>query len=146
LKYRFILLIIKTVMSSSLLDKFISALSPSPGERRKEHRRKEDLPVEIEVLSDDVRHEHSKITLNARITNISAGGLKIQAEKYLSTDTLVRLKISLPKSQKSIHPLGRVVWGNHLENQKMYEMGIEFKKTPPDILGILLEHIYTDWD
>jgi hypothetical protein len=57
----------------------------------------------------------------------------------------VRIKITLLKIGETIGPTGKVVWGNKLEDSEMYEMGIEFENTQPEILCILLEYIYTNW-
>jgi hypothetical protein len=56
------------------------------------------------------------------------------------------MKITLPKLGETIGPRGKVVWGNQVENSDLYEMGIEFETTHPDILCTLLEYVYSDWE
>jgi c-di-GMP-binding flagellar brake protein YcgR len=132
-------------MRLSLLDKIFNAFISPKGEKRKEPRRKDELPVEIEILSDE-NHPGPATILYAQIKDISAGGIKILTSVYIPLSTPVRLKITLTKLGESIGPLGKIVWGKRLENSSMYEMGIKFGHIEPDILCTLLEYIYTDWD
>ena len=132
-------------MRIALIDKIFHAIGVSPKDARKEPRRKDDLPVEIEMLMDDMPAGRNSL-LYAQIKDISAGGVKILTSVYIPLGTSVRLKITLPNFGDSIGPVGKVVWGNRSENSGMYEMGIEFEQISPDILCTLLEYIYTDWD
>lgn len=132
-------------MRLSLIDKIFNAFISNKGEKRREPRREDELPVEIEILSDET-HSASASVLYAQIKDISAGGVKILTSVYIPLSTPVRLKITLSKIGESIGPIGKVVWGNRLDNSDMYEMGIEFEHIPADILCTLLEYIYTDWD
>ena len=132
-------------MRLSLIDKIFNAFVSSKREKRKDPRREDELPVEIDILSDESQHAPTKV-LYAQIKDISAGGVKILTSVYIPLGTPVKLKITLSKSGESIRPIGKVVWGNRLDNSEMYEMGIEFENTPSDILYTLLEYIYTDWE
>jgi c-di-GMP-binding flagellar brake protein YcgR len=131
-------------MRLSLIDKIFNAFISNKREKRREPRREDELPVEIEILSDET-HSVPTSVLYAQIKDISAGGVRILTSVYVPLDTPIRLKITLSKSGSSIIPSGKVVWGKQLENSEMYEMGIEFEDVPPDILYTLLEYIYTDW-
>lgn len=132
-------------MRLSLLDKIFNVFISPQGEKRKEPRREDELPVEIEILSDE-DHPGPTSILYAQIKDISAGGIKILTTVYIPLSTPVKLKITLTKLGESIGPVGKIVWGNRIENSNMYEMGIEFAHIAPDILYTLLEYIYTDWD
>jgi c-di-GMP-binding flagellar brake protein YcgR len=131
-------------MRISLIDKIFNAFISNRREKRKEPRREDELPVEIEILSDETNLGPTRV-LYAQIKDISAGGVKIWTSLYIPLDTPIKLKIMLLKLGKAIGPLGKVVWGNQIENSEMYEMGIEFENTQPDILCTLLEYIYADW-
>ena len=128
----------------SLLEKIFNSFITSRAEKRKEPRREEEIPVEIEILSDESRMDHSSV-LYAEIRDISAGGVKILTCVNIPIGTPVRIKIRLLKLGETIGPTGKVVWGNILEDGDMFEMGIEFENTPSDVLCTLLEYIYTDW-
>lgn len=132
-------------MRVSLIDRIFSAIGASRREERKDPRRKDELPVEIEFLPEDSQAGHKNI-FYAQIKDISAGGVKIWTSVYIPLGTSIRLRITLSKLGESIGPIGKVVWGHRVENSEMYEMGIEFEKIPPDILCTLLEYIYRDWD
>jgi hypothetical protein len=132
-------------MRLSLIDKIFNALTPAKGEKRKEPRRDDELPVEIEIMSDETNRGPTRV-LYAQIKDISAGGVKIQTSVYIPLDTPIKLKIKLLKLDETIDPIGKVVWGNQVENSDMYEMGIAFEDTHPEILSTLLEYIYTDWE
>ena len=132
-------------MRVSLLDKIFSSFIASRGEKRKEPRREAEIPVEIEILSDESQSDHSSV-LYAEIKDISAGGVKILTCVNIPIGTSVRIKITLLKLGETIGPIGKVVWGHQIDNSDLYEMGIEFESTQPEILCILLEYIYTDWE
>jgi hypothetical protein len=132
------------VMRLSLIEKIFNAFIPSDKEKRKEPRREDELPVEIEILSDETNPGPTRV-LYAQIKDISAGGVKIVTSVYIPLDTPIKLKITLLKLGETIGPVGKVVWGNQIENSDLYEMGIEFENTQPDILCVLLEYIYSDW-
>ena len=132
-------------MRLTLIDKLLGTFLPSREEKRKEPRREDELPVEIEFLSDETNPSPSSV-IYAQIKDISAGGVKILTSVYIPLDSLVKLKITLSKLRKTIDPIGKVVWGSQLENGDVYEMGIEFENTQPEILCALLEYIYSDWE
>jgi hypothetical protein len=132
------------IMRLSLFDKIFNAFISVKGEMRKEPRREDKLPVEIEILSDETNRGPTRV-LYAQIKDISAGGVKILTSVYIPLDTPIKLRITLVKLGETIGPIGKVVWGNQMEDSDMYEMGIEFDNTQPDILCALLEYIYTDW-
>jgi c-di-GMP-binding flagellar brake protein YcgR len=132
-------------MRIALIDKIFNAIVATKKDDRKDPRRRDELPVEIEILLDE-SHSDNNSVLYAQIKDISAGGVKILTSVYIPLSTLVRLKITLSKLGESIGPIGKVVWGKRCENSDMYEMGLEFENIPPDILCTLLEYIYSDWD
>ena len=132
-------------MRLSLIDKIFNAFVAARREKRKEPRRDDELPVEIEILTDETDSGPTRV-LYAQIKDISAGGVKILTSVYIPLDTPIELKITLPNLGETIGPIGKVVWGKHIEDSEMYEMGIEFEDTQPDILCTLLEYIYTDWE
>ena len=131
-------------MRLSLINKIFNALVLSKREKRKEPRRDDELPVEIEILTDEANPGPTSV-LYAQIKDISEGGVRIWTSVYIPLDTAIMLKIKLLKLGETIGPIGKVVWGNQLENSDMYEMGIKFEKTQPEILCTLLDYIYTDW-
>lgn len=132
-------------MRLSLLDKIFSLFVSTKGEKRKDPRREDELPVEIEILSNETSLGPTRV-LYAQIKDISAGGVKILTSIYIPLDTPIKLKITLSKLGETIGPIGKVVWGNMIEDSDLYEMGIEFESTQPEILCTLLEYIYTDWE
>lgn len=132
-------------MRLALIDKIFSVFTSSNREKRREPRRDDELSAEIETLSDETNLGPSRI-LYAQIKDISAGGVKILTSVYIPLDTPIKLKITLPRLGEAIGPIGKVVWGNPVGNSDLYEMGIKFESTQPEILYTLLEYIYTDWD
>lgn len=131
-------------MRLSLFDKIFSVFAIPRGDKRKEPRRDDELPVEIEMLSDEANPGPSSI-LYAQIKDISAGGIKIWTSVYIPLETRIRLIFTLFDFGETIDPIGRVAWANPIENSDMYEMGIEFENTRPEVLCTLLEYVYTDW-
>jgi c-di-GMP-binding flagellar brake protein YcgR len=132
-------------MRLALIDKIFSAFVSSKREKRKDPRREDELPVEIEILSDETTLGPTRV-LYAQLKDISAGGVKILTSVYIPLETPIKLKITLLRLGETIGPIGKVVWGNQVEDSDLFEMGIEFENTQPEILCTLLEYVYTDWD
>ena len=107
-------------MRLSLIDKIFNAFVSVRGEKRKEPRREDELPVEIEILSDETDSGPTRV-LYAQIKDISAGGVKILTSVYIPLDTPIEMKITLPKLGETIGPRGKVVWGNQVENSDLYD-------------------------
>ena len=101
-------------MRLSLIDKIFNAFVAAKREQRKEPRREDELPVEIEILSDETDSGPTRV-LYAQIKDISAGGVKILTSVYIPLDTPIEMKITLPKLGETIGPIGKVVWGNQVE-------------------------------
>ena len=68
-------------MRLSLIDKIFNAFVAAKGEKRKEPRREDELPVEIEILLDETDSGPTRV-LYAQIKDISAGGVKILTSVY----------------------------------------------------------------
>jgi hypothetical protein len=131
-------------MRLSLIDKIFNAIGASRSEKRKEPRREDELSVEIEILTNETNPGPTRV-LYAQIKDISVWGVKIGTSVYIPLDTPIKLKFTLSKFGETVGPIGKVVWGNQIEDSDMYEMGIEFENTQPEILCTLLDYIYSDW-
>ena len=92
--------IIFSVMRLSLIDKIFSVIGAANKDERKDPRRKEELPVEIEILSENSDAGNNNV-LYAQIKDISAGGVKILTSVYIPLSVSVRMKITLEISMRN---------------------------------------------
>ena len=75
--------------------------------------------------------------------DISLGGVNIRADTFLPVDTVVKMELSLPKMQKIVCIKGKVKWSKSLYGGEVFELGLEFVDTPPDIITSLIGHLYS---
>ncbi len=110
-------------------------------ERRKESRVREENKVIFEIISGD-KIQHGKKIFGALTKDISVGGVKILTDTSLPIDTLLKTKLSLAKTHNLVTVIGKVRWINRLFCDQLFEIGLEFVDTHPDIIMVLIEHIF----
>lgn len=110
--------------------------------RRKEGRRKEGKKITIELKHDDKIHTDEKISF-ALTENISICGIKILSDKYFPVDSLVKISLTLAKTEKIVNTAGKVRWVNQLSDQ-LWEIGIEIIDASMDTIKVLIEHLYKE--
>lgn len=108
--------------------------------RRKQKRRIEENKVEIELLSDK-KNSPSQTQSFAFTKDISLDGVKIQSDAFFPVDSLLRMKVTLSQSRKTLVMRGRVKWVRERPND-VYELGVEFEKDMPDEFITLISHLY----
>jgi uncharacterized protein (TIGR02266 family) len=63
----------------------------------------------VEVATN-VRIRASDVEAWGRITNLSRGGIFIEADAVIPSETEVELEFELPETGQQLHPTARVVW------------------------------------
>ena len=69
------------------------------------------------------------------IGNLAKGGLFVRTKKVLPVDTLLNLELTLPKTDRTVHTTGKVVWtrAENMSSDKMPPgMGIQFVDIDPE--------------
>jgi c-di-GMP-binding flagellar brake protein YcgR len=105
--------------------------------RRKEPRIKEESDVTITVVSDGKRQ---KIIYDSS-KDISAYGAKIHSRDMFPINTLLELDFTTKTVHQNITALGKVKWIKVIIEDKSYELGVEFVKTPGDAIKKLEDYI-----
>jgi len=111
-------------------------------ENRREKRKQEKQKVEIEVLKEYSPQRHSdpgKFT--ATTENLSLSGVKIKSRRYLSENTVLKIRLPFLK-KKTVSLRGKVRWVRNIKEDKSFDMGIEFIDTLPAEFITLMEHLY----
>jgi c-di-GMP-binding flagellar brake protein YcgR len=111
------------------------------GEKRRDKRIKEENKLLLKVISSPVNIGEST-SLSPQTKDISLGGVRIHSDTYLPVDTLAKVELSLPKIHKIINVRAKVRWVKSLYDNEIFEMGLEFIDTSPDVITALLGHLY----
>ncbi len=110
-------------------------------EKRKDKRIKGETKLVLHVISSSENIDKKK-TYSPLTKDISLGGLRIQSDTYFPVDTEAKLELPLPKIHKIIKVRAKVRWVKSLYDDDVFEMGLEFIDTSPDIITSLLGHLY----
>jgi len=107
---------------------------PENGERRKSHRILKNIKVSYTVIPTDstlTPYEFGK-TITA---NIGRFGFCMFISEKIPEQSLIQLALKFSNLKHSIQMLGKVIWCEWYEKDKMYQVGIKF-------VGLLPE----DWE
>ena len=111
-------------------------------DKRREKRIKEENKLICEIISCDNSLRHKKIFYTLT-KDISLGGVNIRTDTFLPIDTVVKMELSVPKMKKIVCVKGKVKWAKSLYGNEVFEIGLEFEDTPPDIITSLIGHLYS---
>lgn len=111
-------------------------------DKRREKRIKEENKLICEIISCDDSLKHKKVFYTLT-KDISLGGVNIRTDTFLPIDTVVKIELSVPKMQKIVCIKGRVKWTKCLYSNEVFEVGLEFVDTPPNIITSLIGHLYS---
>ena len=110
-------------------------------ERRREKRFKDDIKVALESIreGEDI---NSGIDINALTCDISPGGARILTHKFYPFDSDLRIQINLIGSKQIIEVEAKVKWIKKMDDEDIFEIGVEFLHSISKTVLALLEHIY----
>jgi len=111
-------------------------------DKRRERRVKEENKLICEIVSDNKIAKCKKIFYTLT-KDISLGGVNIRTDIFLPIDTVVKIELSLPKMHKIVCVRGKVKWAKSLYDDEVFEIGLEFMDTPPNIISSLIGHLYS---
>lgn len=112
-------------------------------DNRREKRIKEENKLICEIISCDKILKQEKI-FYTMTKDISLGGVNIRTDTYLPVDTVVKMELSLSRMQKIVCLKGKVKWAKSLYGDEVFEIGLEFVDTPPNIITSLIGHLYSN--
>jgi c-di-GMP-binding flagellar brake protein YcgR len=82
------------------------------------------------------------LKIRACTYDLSTGGARILTKEPFEVGTLLRIRIDLARTGKSVSLEGEVKWRRRSENLGLFEQGIEFLHlTSPKVLA-LIKHLY----
>lgn len=110
-------------------------------EKREAKRLREENKLFFEIISTPKKFEHRRIFYTFT-KDISLKGISIRTDTFLPIGTIVEIKINLAKSSKMIEIKARVRWVKSIFEDEVFKVGLEFIDTAPDVIQLLIEHIY----
>ena len=111
-------------------------------DKRREKRIKEENKLICEIVSCDEILKQKKIFFTLT-KDISLGGVNIRTDTFLPVETVVKMELSLPKMQKIVCIKGKVKWAKSLYGDEVFEIGLEFVDTSPNIIISLIGHLFS---
>ena len=110
-------------------------------EKRREKRMPEENKVTIEYHAESENKDDST-QVNALTKDISLSGARIESDMPFPVGTMVKIRIALSKSHKLLNLDGKIKWIRDIEDDELFEMGVEFEHTLPNKLMVLLQHLF----
>jgi len=110
-------------------------------ERRREKRFKDDNKVALESIRQEEKNDGG-IDINALTYDISPGGARILTHEFYPYDSALRIQINLSDSRQIIEVEGKVKWIKKMDDDDVFEIGVEFLHRISKTVLALLEHIY----
>lgn len=111
-------------------------------DKRREQRVREENKLICEIIScsHSLRHKRIFYTLTK---DISLGGVNIRTDTFLPVNTVVKIELPLPKMHKIVCVKGKVKWTKSLFGNEVFELGLEFLDTPPEVITSLIGHLFS---
>ena len=109
-------------------------------EKRRAKRLEEEDELTITIISEGKKPSKVKIIYHFS-KDISASGARIQANRFLPVDSLVKIEITLENPHQMIAALGKVKWIKSLFADESYEAGLEFVYTSNDAIQQLADYV-----
>lgn len=112
-------------------------------ERRMFHRVPFSIPLNYRELGGESDAGETQLARYGYSQDISFGGVRIKVPGQMEKGRLINLKIILPVTDyyKRVSVDSRVCWVNCLEDEKAYEIGVNFIAINPDTLGSIHEFL-----
>jgi c-di-GMP-binding flagellar brake protein YcgR len=110
-------------------------------ERRREKRYEDDIKVTLESIREGEDITGGK-DINALTCDISPGGARILTHKFYPFDASLRIQINLVDAKQLIEVEGKVKWIKKMDDEDIFEIGVEFLHHISKTVLVLLEHIY----
>ena len=108
--------------------------------QRIEKRLNQQNEVTITVVSDVSQSPAKRVSYNLT-KDISANGVKLLSNCFLSKGALLKINLTLNNSHQMIRVLGKVQWSKSILADELFEVGIVFVDTPAENIRVLNEHI-----
>ncbi|MBM3248830.1 MAG: PilZ domain-containing protein [Candidatus Omnitrophica bacterium] len=95
-----------------------------------EDKNKDKRVSRRKVVSASVRYEMKSTREfgSALACDISEGGLRLNFNKFIPSNTDFLLQLNLPSAAKVINAVGKVMWAQRIPHSERYQLGISFKE------------------
>lgn len=110
-------------------------------ERRK-HRRFQQWNKAIIKSASGVRGVLPRCPIDACAWDLSLGGARIQCEESFPVGAVLRIHLELLRSREFVGIDGEVRWTRWNEEQKVYELGVEFRECIEATLQAIMRNLY----
>jgi hypothetical protein len=119
-------------------------------ERRQFIRLPLAVPVRYKFLSRELRNQDMDVVHEGITKNIGAGGLLLRGRlpdpswlsKLLTKKMYVGVNIMLPKYERPVKALSRVIWASSVQNESgMIIMGLEFQEITNKDRDLITQYI-----
>jgi hypothetical protein len=107
--------------------------------RRKESRFVEKNEVLIMSASDNAEGP----VVNAYTYDISTGGARIFSKQFRNVGEVIKLQVNLARTRQSIVLPAEVKWFKIKEDERVFELGVEFRHQIATTLLALIRHLYS---
>ncbi len=114
-------------------------------ERRK-HRRFQQWNKAIIKSASGAPGLLPRCPIDAYAWDLSLGGARIQSEESFPIGTVLRLHLELVRSREFIGIDGEVRWTRWNEEQKVHELGVEFRDCTEATLQAIMRNLYDQTD
>jgi len=114
-------------------------------EKRKRKRLQEITKVTLEILSHDNALDEENV-YHSLIQDISLTGARILTTRKVPVNATVKMNIWLSNPNRPVSVIGKVKWAKNIEDENMFEEGLEFDETRPHVIAALIGHIYKKRD
>ncbi len=113
----------------------MNSQQPSAPQRRQFDRARVDLPVSYWVVGKDDVQE-------ARIVDLSGGGVRISASADHPQGTQLELQFRLPKIQGEVVARGRIIMSFFEGTEGRYSHGVAFTQIAPADQDVIVQYIH----
>lgn len=110
-------------------------------EKRREKRLRDENKTVVQTACKG-KDLAGSIDINALTCNISPGGAKILTHNFYPFDSTIRIQIDLSKSWQILEVDGKVKWIKKMDDEELFEIGVEFVHSISQTVLTLLEHLY----
>lgn len=95
-----------------------------------EDKNKDKRVSRRKIVSASVRYEMKSTREfgSALACDISEGGLRLNFNKFIPSNTDFLLQLNLPSAAKVINAVGKVMWAQRIPHSERYQLGISFKE------------------
>lgn len=111
-------------------------------ERRKHPRISKENGMAVSLITEDAMPVSRRKETTLRLSkDISHGGLRLQSNNEFPLGSRIKVHMVLDIPRKIITHVGKVRWVHYIDDQDIFDVGIEFTDTPDTDMQIWNHYI-----